>query len=264
MKTNGLFFLFFSALAFFPSSLNGQNAGIKLTKIKIRRHDQPTVKGFLFKVNEDALIILKNKQSAKGFLIDENCELCDTIPTYQIKNIAVKEKKIFYPVYLMIASGLGLTLIAVADNTPNPDGLNGKDIAKVYTFLGLMAGSIFDLSRLLGHGKEFINGRIDEQVLTKLKAKSAAYMFNKKRKKQQDSLSSILTKIEKTKKRHRKPINIYTKDKKVVSGYIIGQKDDKLLLGLDKKKVVEYRNNPPNQLNEISLEDIFYYDFGKR
>ena len=53
----------------------------------------------------------------------------------------------------------------------------------------------------------------------------------------------------------------------MLSGYIIGQKDGQLLLGLEhlnKKAVLKYRNNPPKHLQEISLEDIFYYDFGKR
>ena len=255
-----IYFLFFFCSCL---SLNGQN--LKLTKVKINAQDAYPIKGYLFDVDNDKVILVPKKKWVKKFLLAQNCENCYTVPREIIWDLTFSQKKPFQPIGLMAGASLGLLLTSIADTTPNPDGLNGKDIAKIYAGMGTFVGGIIDLLRLPNH---LLNKRnVDNnnfELPNILLAKSAIYQFNKIRKKQLEKLSSILTKIEKKKTSHRKPINIYTKDKKIVSGYIIGQKDGKLLLGIDKKKVIEYRNNPPDGLNEISLEDIFYYDFGKR
>ena len=125
----------------------------------------------------------------------------------------------------------------------------------MYATLGIAIGGVVDLIRLIGHSKGKNTVDINRGLSDVLLPKSAVYQFNKIREQQLAELSVILTQIENEKTRHRKPINFYRKDKKMLSGYIIGQKDGQLLLGLEhlnKKAVLKYRNNPPKHLQEIS------------
>ena len=248
-------------------SLNGQDKDLKLIKVHINSGDKNSIKGYLFEVDEDKIVLVPKRKWVNKFLISENCETCHTISRDSIWDLKYSQKKPFRPIGLMVSGGLGLIAIAAADNTPNPDGLNNKDLAGLYATLGIAIGGVVDLIRLIGHSKGKNKVDINRGLSDVLLPKSAVYQFNKIREQQLAELSVILTQIENEKTRHRKPINIYRKDKKMLSGYIIGQKDGQLLLGLEhlnKKAVLKYRNNPPKHLQEISLEDIFYYDFGKR
>ena len=247
----------------FITSLNGQIESIKLTSIKINSTDKYPIKGYLFDVDEDKITLVPKRKMVKEFLIADSCKACYTVPRFFIRDLKFSQKKAFKPIGTMVGGGLGLVLIAAADGTPNPDGLNGKGVAKIYTAMGLILGGAVDLLRLIGHFKGKNTADINIPLPNLLQSKSAVYQFKEQRRKQLSKLAIILLQIKKDKASHRKRLKVYTKDKKVMVGYLLGQKDGMLLLDVDRKKIVSHRNNPPDNVHKIPLDSIFYYEFGR-
>jgi len=238
-------------------SLNGQNTWLKLKKVKINS----SIKGYLFDIDEDKVILVPKKKLVKKFLLSGNCENCYAISTDYIWSLNYPQKKSFLPIGLMASVGLGSLLIAAADNTPNPDGLNGRNIAGIYAFGGVLLGGATDLVRLIGHfdGKNTADTNVGIHDL--LQSKTAIYQFNEIRNNQLKTLSGILAKIERYKTNYQRQIKIYTKDKKLIKGYILGQQKGTLLLRPNKNRIVEYRYKSPNDCMKIPLKNIFYYEF---
>jgi len=255
--------IYFLLCCFFCLSLNGQNIYIKLTKVTINSKAKYPIKGYLFEVEEDKVILVPKRKLVKQMLLSDSCKVCYTIPRDIIWDLKFSRKKPFRPIGTMVGAGLGIVLVAAADNTPNPDGLNGKGIAGIYGAMGLVLGGTIDLFRLIGHfnGKNIAD--INMGLPNVLLPKTAVYQFNKHRNQQLAKLPAILAKIETDEISHRKRIKVYTKDKKLLEGYLIGQQDNALLLELDKKKIISHRRNLPNQLTSIPLSDIFYYELKK-
>lgn len=239
-------------------SLKGQISNIKLTKVKINSKDKYPIKGYLFDLDEEQIVVAPNRKYIKGALLTGKCKSCHTISRILVQDIKVSQKKAFLPIGTMTTGGLGLILIATADNTPNPDGINDRQAFQILTLMGLAIGGVVDLLRLIGHNKKKpIAMNID--LSNVLQPKSALYQFNEQRKQQLTELAAISQQIEKDKTSYPEQIRIYTKDKKLVVGYIIGQKDDMLLIGLD----ISNRTQPSNQLEKVALQNIFYYQFDK-
>lgn len=243
-------------------SLNGQNEHIKLTRVKVNSKDKYPIKGYLYDVTEDKITLVPKRKMVKEFLLADSCKVCYTVPRFFIRDLKFSQKKAFKPIGTMVTGGLGLILVAAADGSPNPDGPNGKDIAGFYAIGGFLLGGTIDLLRLIGHFNGKNTADINMGLPSILASKSAIYQFNKLRSQQLDKLGLILLQIKKDKTSHRKLLKVYTKDKQVVVGYVLGQKEGMLLLGMDKKKIVSHRNNPPAMVNKIPLDSIFYYEFG--
>lgn len=239
-------------------SLEGQISNIKLTKVKINSKDKYPIKGYLYDIDEDQLIIAPKKDYIKEFLLTEKCKSCYTVPRTLVRDIEFSQKKAFLPICLMAAAGLGSILIATSDNTPNPDGINDRQAYQILTIMGLPIGGGIDLLRLADQNKkEPVDMNIG--LSNVLQSKSALYQFNEQRNQQLAELAGILQQIEKDKKSYNKRVTIYTKDKKLVVGYIIGQQEDMLLIGFNKR----HRKQPTKQLDKVALQNIFYYEFGK-
>jgi len=239
-------------------SLKGQISKIKLAKVKINSKDKYPTKGYLFDMDEEQVVLAPKKEKIKGFLLMEKCNSCYTVSRTLIRDIKFSQKKAFLPLGLMTTGGLGLILIAAADNTPNPDGLNERQAFELLTVMGLVIGGGVDIVRAISNNKK---KPVDMNIglSNDLQLKTALYQFNEQRNEQLNKLAAILLQIEKDKTSYGKQIRIYTKDKKLVVGYIVGQQDDMLLLGVNKR----HREHPSKQLSKVSLKDIFYYEFDK-
>ncbi len=243
-------------------SLKGQISNIKLTKIKINSKDKYPIKGYLYDIDEEKIVIALEKEMIKGFLLTESCKSCYTVPLTFIRDIKFSQKKAFLPAVSMAAGGLGLLLIATADNTPNPDGINDRQAFQILTLMGLVIGGGIDLLRLIGQNKKKPLD-INMGISNVLQSKSALYQFNEQRNQQLDKLTAILQEIEKHNTSYRKQIKVYTKDKELVVGYIKGQQGDMLLIGADKKQIFSHKEDSSKQFDKLSLQDIFYYEFVK-
>lgn len=255
--------IYFLLCCFSCFYLNGQNIPIKLTKVTINSKAKYPIKGYLFDVAEDKIMLVPQRKLIKQMLLSDSCKVCYTIPRDIIWDLKFSQTKPFRPIGTMMGAGLGIILVAAADNTPNPDGLNGKDIAGLYAAMGIVLGGATDLVRLIGHfnGKNLAD--INRGLPNVLLPKAAVYQFNKHRNQQLVKLPAILAQIEIDEMSHRKRIKVYTKGNKLQEGYIIGQRDNALVLGLDKRKIISDRRNLPTPFNSIPFQDIFYYEFRK-
>lgn len=249
-------------LCFAFISLSGQTESIKLTRIKVNSADKHPIKGYLFDVDEDKITLVPKRKMVREFLLADSCKVCYTVPRFFIRDLKFSQKKAFKPIGSMVAGGLGLIFVAAADGRPNPDGLSDREFTGIYAAMGILLGGATDLLRLIGHFSEKNTADINIPLPNLLQSKSAVYQFNEQRHKQLDKLALILLEIKKDKTSHRKLLKIYTKDKKGVIGYILGQQDGMLLLGWDKTKIVSHRTNPSAGVRKIPFEHIFFYEFG--
>ncbi|MEM6319465.1 MAG: hypothetical protein AAF960_17470 [Bacteroidota bacterium] len=240
-------------------SLNAQN--IKLTKIKINPTEKYPVKGFLYDVDDEKVVLATDRKYIKQYLITGNCKTCHTVQREFIRDLRCTNRKSFLPIGTMTSLGLGLVLVAAADGTPNPDGPNARYWAQLYALAGLGIGVGTDLVRVINHFDKKNRIDINMGLSSVLKSKSAVQQFKNQQAIQLDELSIILNEISSNKKKHRKKVTIYTKDKNLLKGYILGQWADSLLISPDRVKLLAYRRNPPNHLSKVRLQDILYYEF---
>ncbi len=247
-------------LCFYCLLLNGQNTRIKLSKVTINAQDKYPIRGYLVHVDSDKIVLAPKKKLVKKFLLSKNCATCYTVPTKVIRDLKIVQKKAFLPIGLIASGILG---IVIETNTNGTTPHNAPpDIRKAVAVAGITAGVTMDVVRLINHAKRRLklDGNIG-QLSKILESRAAIYQFNKLRSSQLNVLSNILAQIKKDKTSYRKKVKIYLKDKKLIAGYIIGQKEKTLLLSLDKKEIIKYRNNPPHTLYKIPLKNIFYYEF---
>ena len=243
-------------------SLNGQHTKLKLTKVKINSKDKYPIKGYLFDIDSEKIVLVPKRELVKKFLISKNCKTCYTIPNNMIRDIKFSHKKTFIPVGLMVSGVLGL-ILETNKSSNDYTNLYLEIIAKIAALAGITAGVVLDIVRFNNHSKRKVKLDGGTGLSKLIQSRAAIYQFNELRNKQLEVLSNILAQIKKDKTSYRKWVKVYTNDRKLVAGYIINQQDGMLLLGLDKKEVVKQRNNPPDNLRKVPLSNIFYYEFSK-